>query len=277
MLKKSILVIFLLIFFSSLVFAETAPKLNDLEQSWINDFAVNAELQNYDSNGLNTLGFKAYEEGNILKAAKLWWCALQKNDKNSWANYNFACALSLIAEGFGRDPSKIIYILEYGDPETDALVEYTEKIFDHLKQAVVLDKQILQRMQEDSDLDLIRNMDAYKFMLLYPDNPPEKLLRIIGRWYAGNMGVFPGGSVTFEDGSITIISPDFTDSGDFFETMKRGYFTMDGNMLNITIEDPEKEQFKGELKIRYDAYGFILSYYLIVGGTTYSSEPDYSA
>ena len=272
------LVIFILLFFlSSFSFAFEVPDLSELIEFNISDYLSSLGEQDSDSKRLNSLGFTAYKEGNLYKAAQLWRCAVDRNEQNAWAHYNLACALSLIAKAIGRDPSTIVYDIEYGDPEVDKLFEYTNTIFYHLKRAVYYDTKIWHRMQEDSDLDLIRNMITYKYILLYPENNPLKLLEIINQWYLPSHGVYPGGSVTFKNNTITMEGLVFNDRCEPKTIIKKGHFTQQGNQLTIFIEHPESRQFDGKLSIKYDELGFILYFNLIIDGQSYNSTPDYGA
>ncbi len=274
---KNPVFIALLILTAGFVYADGVPDLAEFTDFDTYNYLAGQGEQSSDSNRLNTLGFEAYQAGDLYKAAKLWRCAIERDDTNAWAHYNFACALSLFAEGFGRDPSTVVPELEWGDPAVDGLLAYTEAIFSHLKTAVYYKGYILRRMTEDSDLDLIRNMKTYKFMLLYPDNDPSLLLSIIPRWYLGNYGVFPGGSALLDNGSITLEGLEFNDMGEPKTVVERGYYTQQGTQLTIKITSPVSRTLSGELSVQYDEFGFIQYFNLVIEGTRYSSTPDFSA
>lgn len=263
---------------SAPVISQEVPDLLDdlknIEPYW---FLSGIGEENADSNRLNTLGFYAYEEGDLQRAAKLWRCAIDRDERNAWAHYNLACALALFAERFGRDPASIIPELEWGSPEVERLLEYADLVLHHLKQAVFYDRETLYRMQEDSDLKLIRNMDAYQFILMYPDNNPARLLEIIDTWYAPSHGVYSGGSVKFSNGSVAIESLEFDEFFNATTVVESGYYTLQGFELTILVQQPESRQLRGELAVEYDEFGFIRYFYLTIEGKSYSSTPDFSA
>ncbi len=174
--RKPAVILFLCI--CGIAYAQKIPDLNDLIDFGVFEYMVTNNLENADSNRLNTLGLKAYKDGDLLRAVKLWYCAASVEDATAWAHYNLSCVLSLFASEYGRDPADIIYMLEYGDPDVDMLFSYIDEIFYHLKTAVFLEPKIHQRMQEDPDLNLIHNMKEFGFMALYPENNPGELLNI---------------------------------------------------------------------------------------------------
>jgi hypothetical protein len=146
--KKNIILV-LLIFLCYNTYADEIPELSELTAFSISDYLNSLGEQNADSRRLNSLGLSAYKEGNLYKAARLWYCAINRDGQYAWPHYNFACALSLFAKEFGRDPSKINFEIEWG-PDLEKLLQYTDTIFHHLKKAIINDIQIWNRMQADS-------------------------------------------------------------------------------------------------------------------------------
>lgn len=266
-----------ILFLNMPAFPDDVPDLAELRGFEIDGFLSRIGEQNADSNRLNTLGFYAYQEGNLEEAAKLWRCAVDRDAQNAWAHYNLACAYALFAESFGRDPADVVPELEWGDPEVDLLMEFTDLVLFHLKQAVLNNMEIWSRMQEDQDLNLIRNMNAYRLILLYPENNSAKLLEIISTWYEPNHGVYPGGVLSFHDDTVTIEKLVFDEQFNPVTVIETGSYTIEGNQLLIEIQQPGRRLLHGELVVDYDEFGFIRSYYLRIDGTTYSSTPDYSA
>lgn len=271
------LIILLLFAVSPFLFADDIlPELAE-----IMDFPVLAYLEsidefNADSARLNTLGFNAYKENNLLKAAKLWYCSVCLDETNSWAHYNYACALALFVERYGRDPADINYELEWSS-EIELIFNYINYTFDHLKQAVNLNSAVRERMQEDSDFDIIRNLDEYKYMLLYPDYDYMYLLNYIGTFYGSNIGVYPTGYADIDGNRIIITQYGFDENDNYIEKTLEGYIENEGTMVTITIIDADREPMYGEIILYKDDYGYLIGLALTIDGVFYSQTPDYGA
>jgi len=100
MLKRTIC--FLLFMASFVVFADNVPSIDEITNFPVDDYLRTLGEQNSDAIMLDSLGFHAYQENDLLKAAKLWWCAIQKDQNYAWTHYNYACALALFAGYFNR-------------------------------------------------------------------------------------------------------------------------------------------------------------------------------
>jgi hypothetical protein len=266
-----------IILVSTVAFSDEFPDPGELTEFNTDEFLRGIGEEGADSNRLNTIGFYAYQEGDLYRAVKLWRCAVDKDERNAWAHYNLACAYALCGEEFGRDPAEIVPELEWGDPEVDRLLEFAALALFHLKRAVFYNGEIWHRMQEDADLNLIRNMREYDFIFLYPDNDPARLLEIIETWYGANYGVYPGGTISFFDGEVTVERLVFDEESNPAWVIETGHYTLEGRQLFIDLNQPESRRLTGELVIDYDDFGFIRSMYLTIDGNSYSSTPDYSA
>jgi hypothetical protein len=250
------------------------PDLEDIDDFSFSSFLRSIGEENTDGITLNTLGLEAYKQNDLLLAAKIWRCSIYKNDNYHWSHYNYACALALIAESLGINPADYehSYYLVPTPGNCDILYAYTEKIFYHLKKSISLNSDIFHKMQEDSDLSLIRDMDEYKFMLFYPENDTIDILNSVETWYGSDTGVFQdGGYAYFEGNEITIIVVKQDESS--FD--KTGTFYFHANRMIIDIETPARETLEGRVDISLDSFGFIRSVDLFIGTRFYSnSDPN---
>jgi hypothetical protein len=253
------------------------PRIED-----IHDFSPVAYLRSIgeesaDAIRLNTLGLKAYKQNNLLKAAKLWGCSVLKKDNYHWAHYNYACALALFAESFCINPAEYEHDYLYtGGDDLMLLYWYMEKIFYHLKKSITLSPLLFNRMQEDGDLDIIRDMHQYKFMLLFPENAPGKLLNTIKLWYGSDTGIYPDGGYAAINGNeitITIVNISFDDyeKTEISSFDKTGTFTINGNKIKVFIDSPEEEVLEGEITAELDEFGFVVTIYFYIDSRYYSN------
>jgi len=151
---------------------------------------------------------------------------------------------------------------------------YTEKVFYHLKKSIDLSPPLFNRMQEDGDLDIIRDMAHYKFMLLYPENDTVKLFNSIKQWPGSDTGVYPDGGYASINGnkitiSVVIISFDDTEKIEINSFEKTGTFAITGEKIKVFIDSPEKEVLEGEVTVELDEFGFVVCVYFNIAGRYY--------
>ena len=167
-------------------------------------------------------------------------------------------------------------VLEYSE-KIELLFKYVGLIFYHLKKAISLDSAVWTRMQEDSDLDLIRNMLEYKLMFYYPQNDPIKILNLLGTFYGRSQGAYPGGAVRIDGTRITIEDVTLDENWQQTKVTRTGYFSVSGDRLNITLENPERETREGNIYLKKDEFSYVIYSILSIEGNTYYITPDYSA
>ncbi len=257
----------------------TPPDLEDIYDFSTIDFLRSLGEESTDGITLNTLGFEAYKQNDLLLAAKLWRCSILKNDNYHWSHYNYACVLALFAESLGINPAKeeYSYQLVPVGRDYDLIYSYTEKIFYHLKKAITLNPSIFNKMQEDSDLNIIRDMDEYKFMLFYPENDIVKILNSIEKWHGSDTGVWPDGGYAYikeNEITITVVYVDDHIAGqtEISSFDKTGTFSIDGNKIIVYIDSPEREILEGEISVGVDEFGFFVYVSLFIDGRYYSNH-----
>lgn len=61
------------------------PRIEEIYDFATTDYLRSIGEEASDAIRLNTLGLNAYKQNNLLKAAKLWRCAVLKKDNYHWA------------------------------------------------------------------------------------------------------------------------------------------------------------------------------------------------
>ena len=84
-------------------------------------------------------------------------------------------------------------------------------------------------------------------------------LRSCLNWYGANYGVYPGGTISFFDGEVTVERLEFDEESNPTWVIETGHYTLEGRQLFIDLNQPKSRRLIGELVIDYDDFGFIRS------------------
>lgn len=207
------------------------------------------------SRELNTKGYELYQRGNYLGALEYFKAAFEDDNDYIHAHYNYACTLGVLMK------------LDY--PEW---YSFRNDVHKHLKRAVELNPDYIEKIKRDSDLDIIRKDFEYFELLGYgteSDEDIEHLLLSLD-WYINGPGVVTpiGGAGFNEDGTFSLsfldlemfLKGEYPLDTDVFTgryEVKDGiiYFKLDEKMLkrrgyeDFSVRDvyEEKMEFTGTL------------------------------
>ncbi|WP_105616388.1 tetratricopeptide repeat protein [Vallitalea okinawensis] len=187
---------------------------------------------------LNTLGYKLYTSGEYEKALKYFKASIEKDDSYLYPHYNYACTLGVLM--------KLDYPIWYDSRDT---IHY------HLQKVIEIKPDYIEKIKNDSDLDMIRKDFEYLQLLGFSTMTDGDIKYILHEldWFINGPGVItPIGGMEFkEDGRFSISFLDLSGFGDgdfelpseqFEGTYKvqdrEIYFTLDEKMLlRRTYED----------------------------------------
>ncbi|ADO72283.1 conserved uncharacterized protein [Stigmatella aurantiaca DW4/3-1] len=178
--------------------------------------------------GLNTEGFRLYQEGRYAEALERFRAATQANPRYALAHYNVAATLGVL-----RKQKKVC--------EYEA---YPATILEHLRLAVELDPKRLKRAQEDADLDPIRPTVGWQKLLGRSPTRPEDVPLILQAvdWYGPGVGVY-GTLVRLdfqEQGKLVLKRKKVSDEGLTEEKPLAGTYTVKGNTVEVTLPGHDK-------------------------------------
>ena len=103
---------------------EPAPGLSYFEGFECDQVDISRAAGSAASIRLNALGLEACRKGLLIEAAKLFRCAIQEDNAHSYAHYNYASVLALLANGI---PSFVQIWMEMYENDFDSLdsVDYS--------------------------------------------------------------------------------------------------------------------------------------------------------
>lgn len=178
---------------------------------------------------LNTLGYRAYQSGDLTEAARLFREAVEADDDNALAHYNLACTLALLRRS---EPAC----------EHDA-TQLT--ILNHLARAVELDEGRRTRMRQDADLDDLRNL--LRFRILDQGMPSSEaatrsLLAGVTLW-APAVGVYgsTGTLVLQADGSVAVTRRTLEGDAVVDRAEPDGRWSIEGSTVVLELGDDRQE------------------------------------
>jgi tetratricopeptide (TPR) repeat protein len=254
------------------VWDEAPPALQSLKDLDYREYLPEAAVSDRTAYRLNDLGLQAYEEDDLLEAARLFRLALEMNGENAFAHYNYAAMLAVFAQGFRQFDAPPQVIMTWSREEYDKITEYREEIFRHLKISIALRPERLDRVKEDSDFDSVRGLSEYEYLLMGRNPSVEKVVRIAPKWYSIQPGAFlpedtfeflPGYRLRFEYDSRQLEL--FSDTGEVEDRSFTGRYRIEGNRL-IIFPEGSGDVIHGEFSLRLDGLGFVVQRRLQVEG-----------
>lgn len=233
--------------------SENIETIDSSEETEIDE--ADTPDQGESSRDLNTKGYELYQKGNYVEALKYFESAFEEDENYIHAHYNYACTLGVLMK------------LDY--PEWYV---YREDVHKHLKIAVEINPDYIEKIKSDSDLEIIRKDFEYFKLLGYGTETDEDIrhLLISLDWHINGPGVIsPIGGASFnQEGTFTLSFLDLemflkgeypldTDTFTGHYVVKDGtvYFTLDEKMLkrheyeDFSVRDvyEEKIEFTGTL------------------------------
>jgi len=148
-------------------------------------FPDQPSIRSSNAGELNSLGYDCYRAGRLADARHLFLLALRADNNHALAHYNLACTLMrLRAES--------------------ATCEYEAglaTVMHHLERSVAIDARRRTRMQEDPDLDGLRDNLRYRMLLGVRMGDPDSMRKALAGTtvYGPGMGAFGSlRTLTFE-------------------------------------------------------------------------------
>lgn len=190
---------------------------------------------------LNTEGFRLYKEGDLIPAARRFYCATQAAPRYAMAHYNYACVLSLFtANAFEKDKCTC--------DDT-----YTPAIEQHLTAAIRLDANRRARMLTDADFEAIRELPFYRRLAIPPGLPLEQVLARAGTFYGPAPGVYPASPEVVFDTTGRVMARSFSNEpGEIgFSPWLEGRYEVVGER-ELVITYPGREPLRSRVRMRFE-------------------------
>lgn len=281
--RRAVLALFLLLLttfqMSAADWEGEPPLLKSFAEPDYKRWLPNEQPSPQTAQKLNEIGFDAYAENNLTDAAMLWKAALLMDSEHYLAHYNYAAVLSIFANGFGDFDARADAV-PYANWGLKNFYYYRDAIILHLKKSIALRPRRLQRLKNDEDFDSIRNLEAYRNVLMGPNPSIEDVLREAPDWYSLQAGAFlPKDRFNFRmDGTMsftwdTSIIEAFPDA---FEKGRDDSFTGTWEIVDqsVVITTETGKKVVCTFKHVTDEMGFIESRILVYGNVRYG---DYDA
>lgn len=181
--------------------------------------------------GWNKKGIDALKKKDYDKAISSFENTLKASPKDAYANYNIACAYALKIK-----------------EDNCLILEYEEKILNHLKKATAGDKSYQAKMQKDKDFDTVKS--KVQFHKIAGLSPKDILTKVI--WYGPSPGAFgPMDQFVFKADGSFIYSKKLLEDDANPGKLTDSIGTYEWKENNLILQFKNSKEFPKKLKVKY--------------------------